>query len=393
MKKNFVKALLMASVFLFSVTGASCSNDSGDNGKKDTTEKTDGGKDTPDNTGGDSGSGGSTTDKDTTTNVTAFAKGADVSWLTQMESDGKKFYDKSGAEKECMALLKSLGTNAIRLRVWVDPDGGWCGKDDVVKKAERASKLGMRLMIDFHYSDFWADPSRQNVPAAWKGYTVEQLKQAIATHTKDVLTAIKAKGVDVAWVQVGNETRDGMLWNTSDTKLTGQCSKNAANFAAYVNAGYDAVKAVYPKAKVVVHVDKGNDLGGFTWLFGQLKSNGGKWDVIGMSLYPEYIENQTWSQVADACLSNIKTLSSQYNCPVVISEIGMEWNSANAASFVKKMVDGCKAISTCEGIFYWEPEVYGGWKPANYVTLGWNAYTKGAFDNSGKPTSVFDAYK
>ncbi len=383
MKRILGKALLLASLSLFSLAGASCG------GSSDSSTSTGSGAGTGDGsgTGGGGTSGGSTSDEST------FAKGADVSWLTEMEHDGKKFYDKSGAEKECMALLKSLGTNAIRLRVWVDPDGGWCGKDDVVKKAVRASQLGMRLMIDFHYSDFWADPSRQNVPAAWKGYTVEQLKQAIASHTKDVLQAIKDKGVDVTWVQVGNETRDGMLWNTSDASLTGQCSKNAANFAAYVNAGYDAVKAVYPNAKVVVHVDKGNDLGGFTWLFGQLKSKGGKWDVIGMSLYPEYITDKTWSQVADACLSNIKTLSSQYNCNVIISEIGMEWNSSDAASLMSKMVTGCKAISTCEGIFYWEPEVYGGWKPANYVTLGWNAYTKGAFDNSGKPTSALDAYK
>ncbi len=383
MKRILGKALLLASLSLFSLAGASCG------GSSDSSTSTGSGAGTGDGggTGGGGTSGGSTSDEST------FAKGADVSWLTEMENDGKKFYDKSGAEKECMALLKSLGTNAIRLRVWVNPDGGWCGKDDVVKKAVRASQLGMRLMIDFHYSDSWADPSKQNVPAAWKGYTVEQLKQAIASHTKDVLQAIKDKGVDVTWVQVGNETRDGMLWNTSNASLTGQCSKNAANFAAYVNAGYDAVKAVYPNAKVVVHVDKGNDLGGFTWLFGQLKSKGGKWDVIGMSLYPEYITDKTWSQVADACLSNIKTLSSQYKCNVIISEIGMEWNSSDAASLMSKMVTGCKAISTCEGIFYWEPEVYGGWKPANYVTLGWNAYTKGAFDNSGKPTSALDAYK
>lgn len=82
-----------------------------------------------------------------------------------------------------------------------------------------------------------------------------------------------------------------------------------------------------------------------------------------------------------------------YGKDVIISEIGMWWGSDQAAPLMKKMVDGCKKISTCEGIFYWEPEVYNNWKPANYITLGWDAYTKGAFDNSGKPTAVFDAYK
>ena len=366
MKNILGKAILLASALLFSITGTSCSND--DN---------------------------ATPEKEKTYDMSGFAKGADVSWLTEMEKDGVKFYNQNGKATECMKLLREEGTNSIRLRVWVNPEGGWCGKDDVIAKAWRAQQLGFRLMIDFHYSDTWADPAHQTVPAAWQGYTAEQMKQAVADHTKDVLTALKDKGVtNVEWVQVGNETRDGMLWNDAegdDAKaVTGRVSENAANFAAYVNAGYDAVKAVYPQAKVIVHVDEGNNLGRYTWLFGELKKNGGKWDVIGMSLYPE---DNNWQDLTTNCLNNIKTLSEQYNCNVIISEIGMCWGSDQAAPMMKKMVDGCKAISICEGIFYWEPEVYNNWKPANYTTLGWSAYTKGAFDNSGKPTAVFDSYK
>lgn len=361
MKNILGKAMLLASALLFSVTGTSCSNDDS-----------------------------ATPEKEKTYDMTGFAKGADVSWLTEMESDGVKFYDADGKSTECLALLRDLGTNSIRLRVWVNPDGGWCGKDDVVAKAWRAQQLGYRIMIDFHYSDTWADPSNQKTPAAWQGYTAEQMKQAVADHTTDVLSTLKAKGVEnVEWVQVGNETRDGMLWNDDDA-VTGRVSKNAANFAAYVNAGYDAVKAVYPNAKVIVHIDEGNNINRYTWIFNELKNHNGKWDVIGMSLYPE---DSNWETLTDNCLANIKTLSEKYNCDVVISEIGMWWGSDQAAPMMKKMVDGCKAISTCEGIFYWEPEVYNNWKPANYTALGWDAYTKGAFDNSGKPTAVFDAYK
>ena len=101
-----------------------------------------------------------------------FAKGADISWVTQMEADGQKFYNASGKEMECTALMKELGFNAVRLRVWVDPDGGWCGKDDVLEKARRAQALGMRIMIDFHYSDSWADPSKQVTPSAWASYAL-----------------------------------------------------------------------------------------------------------------------------------------------------------------------------------------------------------------------------
>ena len=368
MKNLFSKAILLASALLFSIAGISCSNDNH--------------PDTPNSP---------TPDKEKTYDMSGFAKGADVSWLTEMEGDGVKFYNQSGKAQECMSLLRDLGANSIRLRVWVNPDGGWCGKDDVVAKALRAQQLGFRLMIDFHYSDTWADPSSQTVPAAWQGYTFAQMKQAVANHTAEVLQALKDKGVsNVEWVQVGNETRDGMLWNDADNTVTGRCSKNASNFSAYVNAGYDAVKAVYPKAKVVVHIDEGNNLSRYTWLFDELKKNGGKWNVIGMSLYPE---DNNWTELTDNCLANIKTLSAKYNCDVVVSEIGMPWDSKNAATMMKKMVDGCKAISTCEGIFYWEPEVYNDWKPANYAALGWNAYKKGAFDKSGKPTAVFDAFK
>ena len=268
--------------------------------------------------------------------MSGFAKGADVSWLTEMEGDGVNFYSASGKKQECLSLLRDLGVNSIRLRVWVNPDGGLCNKNDVVAKAWRAQQLGFRLMIDFHYSDTWADPAHQTVPAAWQGYTFEQMKQAVSSHTTEVLTALKDRGVsNVEWVQVGNETRDGMLWNDDDVNVTGRCSKNASNFSAYITAGYDAVKAVYPQAKVIVHIDEGNNLGRYTWIFDELKNHGGKWDVIGMSLYPE---DDNWTELTDNCLANIKTLSDKYNCDVVISEIGMNWNSNQAAPIDRKSV-------------------------------------------------------
>lgn len=359
MKNMIGKALLLASTLMFSITGTSCSNDAA-----------------------------ATPEQEKKYDMTGFAKGADVSWLTELESNGTLFYDANGKPQECMALLRDLGMNSIRLRVWVNPDGGWCGKDDVVAKAWRAHKLGMRLMIDFHYSDTWADPGKQYVPAAWKDYNFEQMKQAVADHTRDVLTALKERNIDVEWVQVGNETSDGMLWNDADgadaLAVTGRASKNMANFAAYVNAGYNAVKAVYPDAKVIVHLDKGNKLSQYTWMFDGLKQHGAKWDVIGMSLYPDWITDQTWQQVSDDCLANMQTLATKYGCNVILSEIGMVWNSENAAPFLKKMVDGCKALSICEGVFYWEPETYG----------NLNGYDKGAFDDSGKPTvALQEAFK
>lgn len=151
-----------------------------------------------------------------------FVKGADVSWATQMESQGHVFKDLAGEKRECMALMKEYGLNAIRLRVWVDPGehGNWCNTEDLVVKAKRAYSLGMDIMVDFHYSDWWADPGQQHKPAAWKGLEIDELKRALATHTIDVLSALKTAGITPKWVQVGNEIRPGMLWD-EDVSLSG----------------------------------------------------------------------------------------------------------------------------------------------------------------------------
>jgi len=308
--------------------------------------------------------------------TTTFANGADVSWVTQMEAGGKKFYNATGTEMECMALLKSLGMNSIRLRVWVNPTDGWCNKQDMLVKAIRANNLGMRIMIDFHYSDSWADPSKQTKPAAWASLSLADLKTAVGAHTTDVLNLLKTNGITPEWVQVGNETGNGMLWED------GKASTNMANYAALNNAGYDAAKAVFPNCKVIVHVQNGNDNTLFRWLFDGLKNNGGKWDVIGMSLYPT---TSNWSSMNASCLVNMNDMVSRYGKEVMICEVGMSWDSPNEAkSFLSDLIMKTKSIPLDKGlgVFYWEPEAY-----------QWQGYSLGAFDNSGKPTAAMDAFK
>ena len=202
--------------------------------------------------------------------TTVFAKGADVSWVSEMEAAGKKFYNTPGAEQDLFTILKNLGMNTIRLRVWVNPANGYNNKADVVAKATRAKNAGMRVMIDFHYSDSWADPGKQTKPAAWAAQDINGLKTSLAAHTTDVLNALKTAGITPEWVQVGNETNDGLLWPE------GRASTNMANYAALTAAGYDAVKAVFPSAKVIVHVSNGWDNNLFRYLFDGLKNNGGK---------------------------------------------------------------------------------------------------------------------
>ena len=308
---------------------------------------------------------------------TNFAAGADISWVTEMESAGVKFYNSAGTQTECMSLLKSLGMNTIRLRVWVNPTPSWNNTADVIAKAIRAKNLGMRVMIDFHYSDTWADPGSQAKPAAWVGQNFATLKTSLATHTTDVLTQLKNNSVTPEWVQVGNETNDGMLWPD------GKASVNMANFTQLVNSGYDAVKAVFPSAKVIVHISNGYDNALFRWIFDGLTANGGKYDVIGLSLYPTAAN---WATLNSQCLANMNDMVSRYNKEVMVVETGMSWTDAAACnSFLTDLITKTKTVSNSKGlgVLYWEPQAYNNWK----------GYSLGAFDNSGKPTAALNAFQ
>jgi arabinogalactan endo-1,4-beta-galactosidase len=314
---------------------------------------------------------------DTTANTSFFAKGADVSWLTQMEAAGIKFYNSAGTETELMSLLKSLGMNSIRLRVWVNPASGWNNTDDMVAKAIRAKNLGLKLLIDFHYSDTWADPGHQTKPAAWAAQDFATLQTSVYNHTVSVMNALKTNGINPDWVQVGNETNDGMLWPD------GKASLNMSNFAKLVNAGYDAVKFVSSTSKVIVHISNGYDNALFRWMFDGLKSNGAKWDVIGMSLYPTA---SNWSTLNAQCLANMNDMVSRYDKEVMIVEVGMSWDLPTACkSFLDDLITKTKSVTGNKGlgVLYWEPEAYGNWQ----------GYSLGAFDNSGKPTIALDTFK
>lgn len=320
-----------------------------------------------------------------------YAKGADISWVTQMEKDGVKFYNAEGEETDCFELMKGLGFDAIRLRVWVNPEEGWCGKEDVLEKAARAYNLGMRLMIDFHYSDTWADPGTQNPPAAWKNYTVEEMTSAVSAHTKDVLSALSDLGIGVEWVQIGNEVNNGMLHPLGKVQ-----NQTADDFVRFVNAGSKVVKNIYPDAKVIIHVSNGHDQGLFEWFFSLMQANSAKYDIIGMSLYPSWWENGGWSNwknTVDRCISNIKGISQMYTKPVILCEFGMPVSEPETTKeAIQYLLDKTKDMKECQGVFYWEPQTDGEWKPESYNSLGWNAYDMGAFQN-GKPTVALDPFK
>lgn len=323
------------------------------------------------------------TEEPTPEPVTAFyAKGADISWITEMEDKGYKFYDTSGKETECTALLKGIGFNAVRFRIWVNPSSGYNTKEDVLKKCRRAQNMGMKIMIDFHYSDYWADPGKQYKPEAWKSYDVAGLASAVRSHTAEVLSYLKQNGIDVNWVQVGNEVTNGMLWEDCRVR-----DSEASNFARCFNSGSEAVKSVYPDAKVILHVDNAWKYETLEWFYSLMESAGVKYDVIGLSLYPSYWDSASktypdWKAKTSAATSNFRSIHSLVGKPVMLVEFGMPASlpeqSKGALQF---LIDDTSGQDWFGGIFLWEPE----------SEKSRNGYEYGAFAD-GKPTEALKPF-
>jgi arabinogalactan endo-1,4-beta-galactosidase len=304
-----------------------------------------------------------------------FIKGADISWVTQMEASSYKFYNSSGQQEDLFALMKDIGINAIRLRAWVNPSDGWCNTKDLVAKAVRAKNAGMKVLIDFHYSDVWADPGHQTTPAAWASLSFADMETAMYNYTVHVMDTLQTNGITPDWVQVGNEVSDGMLWPT------GLATTSMANFAGFILTGYNAVKSVSASTKVIVHVSDGFNNSLSRWVFDGLKANGAKWDIIGLSLYPSTTNYTTYDA---ECLANINDMVSRYGTPCMVVEVGMEADQPTISrSFLTDIITKVNSVSNGNGlgVWYWEPEAY-----------NWQSYGLGAFTTTGKPTIALDAF-
>ena len=316
-----------------------------------------------------------------------FVKGADVGFLTGQERRGVKFHDRNGQERECLELLKNdYQMSAIRMRVWVNPRGGDCDKNTLLAMARRVKALDMDLMVDFHYADSWADPAKQPIPAAWQGHSYKQMQQDVREHTIDVLSLLKQNDIEPRWVQVGNETANGLLWPM------GHIEKNPKQYAGFIRAGYDAVKEVFPQATVLVHLDRGHKQSLYDWNLDIIKKYGGKWDMIGMSLYPYWATKggtpEQDNKIITDCMANIRHCSEKYGCDVMIVETGFEVDEQHP----EKMEEGRRQLARvireartatnghCRGVFYWEPQCLPG------------GYKLGAFDHHAAPTAIMEGF-
>lgn len=314
---------------------------------------------------------------------TNFATGADVSWLPQMEASGYKFYDDNGnLQPDCLQILKDHGINSIRLRAFVnpssDPVNGHCSTAETIAMAARAKALGFRVMIDLHYSDSWADPSKQVKPAAWANDDFTALKADVYNYTLGVMNALKDADALPEWVQIGNEINPGML-------LPDGSISDFSKLTALINKGYDAVKAVNPNTKVVIHLANGYDNSAFRYYFDALTANNANYDVIGMSYYP-YWAGVDYTSNIDALGDNLNDMAARYNKEVMVVEAGgLDTEPINTYNMLVAVQEKVKAVPNNKGIgvFYWEPE----------GARSWSGYPLSAWGADGRPTMALAAFK
>ncbi|HDJ33088.1 MAG TPA: hypothetical protein ENF21_03205 [Bacteroidetes bacterium] len=241
--------------------------------------------------------------------------GADVSFLPQLEAGGRKFFE-NGVQKDPLQIMAGHGFNYIRLRIFVHPEAeggyseeGFCGLEQTLKMAKQIREAGMKLLLNFHYSDYWADPQRQNKPLAWKNLDFPALKDSVKQYTVRVLEALKAQGTPPGMVQVGNEINHGILWPEGHIS-------NPDRLAQLLKAGTEGVKKVFPEVPVMMHVALGGQHEEAVFWFDNMMARGVEFDVMGLSYYPR------WHGTLDDLKYNLTRLAERYRKPVNVVEYG-----------------------------------------------------------------------
>ncbi len=269
-----------------------------------------------------------------------YIKGMDVSSLDELEQLGAFFYDK-GEQKDLLKILKSYGTNYIRIRLWNDPkavDGKPYGAGNTdyavaLRLAKRIKAAGLKLLLDFHYSDFWADPGKQRKPKAWEGYRVDELEQAVYAFTKEHMLKLIAEGVEPDMVQVGNELSNGLLWPEGQWP-------NFDNIARFVSAGIRAVRETAPACKIMIHLDNGGNNALYREWFDNYTERGEDFDVIGLSYYP------FWHGSLQDLENNMNDIAKRFGKELVVAEVSMGHTTEDYASYEKLEPHERKGMAT-----------------------------------------------
>jgi len=315
-----------------------------------------------------------------------LAIGADISFLPQAEADGTVFRD-NGVARPGLEILRSHGYGWVRLRLFNDPKSLPNNLEYTLAEAKKAKALGFGLLLDFHYSDDWADPAHQITPAAWQTLKHPELTEAVFLYTRDVIARFRTQGVLPNMVQVGNEETVGILW--PDGKLP----DNWDHFTDLLQAAIRGVAAGSAPDRmplIMLHIDKGGDIEATRWFFTRILAAHVPFDVIGQSYYP------WWQGSLGDLKANLDFMAHTYRKPIILVETAYSWRPDNylkkpgpfpetpegQREFLQALIPVVTSTpdGLGRGIFWWEPAVRG------------PLARRGLFDDNGNSLPALTAF-
>lgn len=269
-----------------------------------------------------------------------FVKGMDLSTLLELERCGAKYYD-NGEERDLLAIMKNYDVDTIRIRLWNDPwsetgESYGAGENDLktsLEIAKRVTAAGFGVLLNFHYSDFWADPGKQIKPKAWADYGVKELEQAVYDYTLESMQTFLDAGVNITMVQVGNELSNGLLWPEGKVP-------NYDNIATFVNAGIRAVRKADATIPVMIHLDNGGNNALYREWFDNFTKRGEDFEIIGLSYYP------FWHGSLQMLNDNMNDIAERYGKDLVIAEVSMGYTMEDYKNYEKLSDEERKGYAT-----------------------------------------------
>ena len=333
----------------------------------------------------------------------SFIRGADLSFAQQIEDLGG-VYKVNGVAENVLDIFKENGVNYVRLRLWHTPADGYCGLQKTLAFAKRIKQKGLKFLLDFHYSDSWADPGKQTKPAVWTNLSFEVLKDSVYNYTRNVITLLKNQNTLPDMVQIGNEIIQGMLW--PDGKVNGSSGWNS--LGELLKKGIQGVKdaAGSNQVKIMLHINNGYDNAASIWWFDNIVAQKVEFDVIGLSFYP------FWSGTLSALEYNVNYLAAKYGKEINVVETAYPWtlswndNVNNSVGLPNQLLTGYPATpqgqydfikslmniiqnipnSKGNGFFYWAPD----WISLSNLGSSWENMT--FFDFNGEMLNSIEVF-